>query len=182
MGVIGWGWVGTNPDGSNSDPVREAELAVSLCERYDLDGYIANAEDPYEGPANFWKSWAFVKRFRELAPRAPLALSYIGFGDPHRFLDFRSWIDAGAALMPQCYWSTAATSINPSLWSADNYQGGIDRNIIVPTIGTSTFDTPYSPDVYAQELLLAGTRGFNVWLLDSTTDDALRALAPAIPS
>ncbi len=168
--VIGWGWL-------EGDPVQEAELAVWLCRTYGLAGYIANAEAPYEGPENYWKSAAFVQRFRELAPHAPLALSYIGDGFPYRDLPFQPWIDAGAAFMPQCYWGDSATSIQPSLDAASRVP--INRSLLVPTLGTSGFINPYDPGTYAAELLAAGTRGFNVWLLESTPDDTLRALSPA---
>lgn len=169
--MVGWGWL-------QDDPVREAEIAVNLSRQFGLAGYIANGEAPIEGPANYWKSAAFVQRFRELAPNAPLALSYIGYGNPHRDLTFQPWIDAGAVLMPQCYWATEATSIYPSLIAADRVP--IPRRLIVPTLGTSGFATPYDPDTYRRELLETGLRGHNVWLLDSTTDDVLRAIGPAI--
>lgn len=82
--------------------------------------------------------------------------------------------------MPQSYWADRAISVNDVLWSADNY--GTPRSRVVPTIGTSTFPVQYPPETYAAELLASGVRGWNVWLLDSTSDDILRALAPAIPA
>lgn len=167
--VVGWGWL-------QGDPTQEAELAVELSRRYDLDGYIANAEDAYEG-AGKWRSAPFVSKFRALAPHAPLALSYIGLGVPYRDLDWKPWLDAGAVFMPQLYWGDSAISLNGPLASAD--QVPIPRLRIKPTLGTSGFAHPYPAAQYAQELLL--TTGFNVWLLDSTSDDYLRALAPAIP-
>ena len=168
--VVGWGWV-------EGDPVKEAELAVGLCEAYDLDGYVADAEDPYEG-AGKAKSEAFVARFRELAPRAPLGLSHIGLGVSYRDLDWAPWLDAGAVFMPQCYWSTSAISITGPLACEDAVP--VPRDRVFPTLGTSAFDQPYPADQYARELAAAGVPGFNVWLLDSTTDDYLQALAPAI--
>lgn len=163
--VVGWGWL-------EGDPVFEAELAATLCAAFDLDGYIANAEDPYEN-AGAWKSAPFVRRFRELAPDAPLGLSYIGEGYPYRNLDFRPWIDAGASLLPQCYWAQAATSIDPSIWAIDRL--GAPHRIVYPTLGTSGFQTPYPAEFYRAELDRLG-QPFNVWLLESTSDDTLRAL------
>jgi hypothetical protein len=158
--------------------VEEARLAVSLCKRYGLDGYIANAEAPYEGPANYWKTPAFLKEFRRLAPHAPLALSYIGDGNPHRDFPIWDWEDEGAALMPQCYWSDMATSIWPS-WHAA-VRANLDSRRLVYSLGTSGFAQPYPTGEYVQELNLVPWRqqaSFNVWLLESTTDDVLRALA-----
>jgi hypothetical protein len=167
VAIIGWGWL-------EGDPVTEAEVAVGICRAYDLDGYIANAEAPYENDG-FWRSTPFVRRFRDLAPHAPLGLSYIGDGYPYRNLDFGPWIEAGAALLPQCYWSTWATSIDPSIWALQRLRAPMD--IVFPTLGTSAFATPYPAEFYRAELDRY-ERPYNVWLLESTTDDYLRALKP----
>ena len=108
-----------------------------------------------------------------MAPNAPLGLSYIGDGYPYRRLDFWPWINAGAALLPQCYWATAATSIDPSLWALDRL--GAPEKIVFPTLGTSSFATPYPAEFYRAELDNLG-QPYNVWLLESTSDDYLRAL------
>lgn len=170
MYVVGWGWLA-------DDPVKEAELAVGLCTAYDLDGYIANAETAYEGEGRD-KSARFVQRFRQLAPRAPLALSYIGLGVPYRDLDWAPWLDAGAAFMPQCYWGDSAIGLPGPMACASAARLPLDRTF--PTLGTSGFPNAYPADQYARELAAARVPGFNVWLLDSTTDDYLRALTPAI--
>lgn len=167
VAVVGWGWV-------EGDPRAEAEIAVGLCEDYDLDGYIANAEAPYEGSDNYWKSGAFTQRFRDWAPKAPLGLSYIGFGNPQRDMLFQPWVDAGAAFLPQCYEGDASISISPALWSAAN--AGIPSDRIFPTLGTSSFSSLYPPATYGTELKAVGIGGYSVWLLDSTTDDTLRAI------
>lgn len=164
--VVGWGWL-------EGDPEVEAEVAVNLCRQFGLQGYIANAEAPYEDDG-WWKSVPFVARFRELAPHAPLGLSYIGDGYPYRNLDFYPWLEAGAAFLPQCYWSTWATSIDPSVDAAD--RRGIPRERLFPTLGTSAFQTPYPAEFYDVEVTRLG-QPYSVWLLESTNDDYLRALA-----
>lgn len=163
--VIGWGWI-------DDDPNVVATIAAGDCKQFDLDGYIGNGESGIEG-ANRWKSAPFVKRFRELAPRAPLGLSYIGDGYPYRDLDFASWLSAGAALLPQCYWGTSATSIDPSVGAVDRL--GVSHRFVFPTLGTSSFQTPYPAEFYHAEVANFG-QPYNVWLLESTTDDYLRAL------
>lgn len=169
--MVGWGWL-------EGDPSQEAELAVELSRRYDLDGYIANAENAYES-AGKWKSAPFVSKFRELAPHAPLALSYIGLGVPYRNLDWAPWLNGGATFMPQLYWGDSAISLNGPLASADAVP--IPRSRLKPTLGSSAFTHSYPAEQYAAELVAAGlTDGFNLWLLDSTNDDYMRALAPAL--
>lgn len=168
--VSGWGWLEDNPTG-------EADLAISICRRYGLDGFIANAEHPYEGPPNYWKTPSFLQRFRSVAPHAPLALSYIGDGFPHRDMPLWQWEAAGAAMMPQCYWATEATSILPSVQAA--LRAGTEPARLVYTLGTSGFQSPYSPWSYVDELNALARVGasFNVWLLESTDDDTLRTLS-----
>ena len=166
--VCGWGWL------ESSAPDYEAQLAVDLCRRFDLDGYIGNAETAYEF-AGAWKSKVFVDEFRLLAPRAPLALSYIGDGYPYRQLDWTPWVKAGAAFMPQCYWSTSATSIVPARQAAQ--RAGLPLAKLCYTLGTSGFEFPYPATAYRDELVSwAGNDHWNVWLLESTQDDYLRAL------
>ena len=123
-----------------------------------------------------------MQRFRELAPRAPLGLSYIGDGYPYRDLDFAAWVDAGAALLPQCYWATWATSIDPSIWALERLERDgvkVDWEAVFPTLGTSSFETPYPAEFYHAELEAADQLqgSFGAWLLESTTDDYLRARA-----
>lgn len=150
---------------------------MSLCKRYGLDGYIGNAEDAYEGPANYWKTPAFLDEFRRLAPNAPLGLSYIGEGQPHRDFPIWDWEDEGAALLPQCYWAAEATSIFRSLEAA--IRANLNPLSLCYSLGTSSFAAQYPSWTYLDELnAVARIRAsFNVWLLDSTTDDYLRTLA-----
>ena len=161
--MVGWGW-------HEGDPATEAALAVNLCRRYDLDGYIANCEDAYEF-SGVWRSQVFVGEFRRLAPRAPLALSHIGEGYPYRMLDWTPWVRAGAAFMPQVYWNTGPTPLGNS-WAAAE-RAGLPLQRVFPTLW---LNGGYSPATYRQELQYVGARASNVWLLESTSDDALRAL------
>lgn len=167
VAVLGWGWCESNT------PHLEADLAVQVCRTHDLDGYIANCEDPYEF-SGAWKSAVFVEAFRARAPHAPLGLSYIGDGYPHRALDFTPWVRDGAALMPQSYWATEATSLDWSVWAAQ--RAGLPMSRLFPTLGTSGFQSAYPAAEYAQELHDWALRSWSVWLLESTTDDYLRAL------
>lgn len=141
---------------------------------YGLDGYIANAEAPYENDG-YWKSQAFVEEFVRHAPFAPLGLSYIGDGYPYRNLDFAAWVNRGAALLPQCYWSTWATSIQPSIDAVDRL--GVPHDLVFPTLGTSGFQTQYPAEFYHAEIARLG-QPYSVWLLESTSDDVLRTIKP----
>lgn len=170
--VVGWGWLEGSPEDC-------ADLAVGICRSFGLDGFIGNAEDAYEGDGA-WRSRPFVERFRRNAPLGPLGLSYIGDGYPYRNLDFKPWVEAGAALLPQCYWGGTATSVDTALWALERLAKDLRtdlRSQIFPTLGTSGFSTPYPAEFYRVELDNL-RQPYNVWLLESTSDDYLRALAP----
>lgn len=170
--MIPWGF-------ALDDPVGEARLAVAWCRAFECDGWIVNAEDAYEGPANYWKTPAYLSEFRRLAPSAPLGLSYIGEGWPHRDFPIWDWEDEGAALLPQCYWANEATSIFRSRDAA--LRAGLSPTSLCYGLGTSAFTVPYPADRYVEELNAVDNErtkaSFNVWLLDSTSDDYLRTLS-----
>lgn len=172
--MLGWGWL-------MGDPVAEARLAARIVKDYRLDGYIANAEVYYENDG-FWKSKPFVQEFRRLLPNIPLGLSYVGYGYPHRNLDFNTWAAAGAAFLPQCYDNSApggkgrGHSVAASIDAAD--RAGLARKRVMPTVATSDMAEYYSFPQSAAEMLAAGTKGMSVWALESTTDDALRVFTP----
>jgi hypothetical protein len=167
--VFGWVWV-------EGDPIREADQAVSISEDFGLDGLIVNAEIHYEG-ASAWKSEVFARRFRELAPYTPLAVSHIGYGAGPRPFDYGAWMRHGAIFMPQAYTDKYAISVPEILRPLD--EAGIPRSLVVPTLGTSTFQNHYSASQYVAELKAAGIRDFNVWLLENTLDGDLRTLLAA---
>lgn len=167
--MIGWGWL-------QDDPEVEADLAAKLISKWKLQGYIANAEAPYED-SGFWKSEAFCQRFRDLCPHTPLAVSPMGQGAGPRPFDYWAWMRAGAQILPQAYTNEYAISVPEVLIPTDG--AGIARHRVSPVLGTSGFKNAYPPDKYVAELKAAGTKGHSVWLLESTTDDVLRALKEA---
>lgn len=174
MSVIGWARL-------VDDPVKEAQLAADLVKRYRLDGFIANCEIEYEG-LGFSKSKLFVAEFRRLLPNLPLGLSYIGYGYPYRSLDWKPWLDAGAAFLPQCYDNSApggkgrGHSVQQSLDAA--VRAGIPFDRIMPTVATSDMAIYYSLAEAVDTSKAKGLRGVNVWTLESTPDDWLRLLTP----
>lgn len=169
--IVGWGWL-------EGDPAQEARLAVELCHECDVDAYVANAEIAYEGEAGYTKSATFCNEFRRLAPNAPLALSYIGYGYPYRTLHFRAWLDAGAFFVPQCYPNHDGYGVAACLAAAD--RAGIPRDIIAPAIGTWQGLYGYDITQYVTDLDAAGTLGFSAFRGDTMTDDDYRELGAAI--
>ena len=168
--VLGWGWL-------EADPWIDAELAVALCRQYELEGYIANAETSYEGPGR-WKSKMFVERYRQLAPRAPLALS--GLIAPHpwiRDFDYGPWIEAGASFRPQAYEGNPLYRL--PIGGAYGYavRAGWSDDRVQPDILGITAGANVQHDVL--QLIGTDALGFGVFTAPPTDDD-YRAIGKAI--
>jgi hypothetical protein len=161
----GWIWV-------EGDPIAEARQAVDFYDDYNLAGIIVNAEGAYEDGGR-WKSAQFLSEFRRLAPHAPLAVSFIGFGYPYRNFDYGVWVDAGVALMPQAYNNVQVLPVSDTLDMCVRARLPMDR--VMPTIGSS-----YNPRAGITEAVSAArsgrTVGMNLWMVQggATSDDYIR--------
>jgi hypothetical protein len=162
VAVIGWGWL-------EGDPVTEAVVAADTVKALGLDGYIGNAETPYEGTGR-WKSAVFVRTFRVHSDTA-LAVSYVGYGYPFRDFDWDPWIGAGAALMPQAYTDVDALSVEAILGAADRAK--LPRSLLNVSLGVSMRNGSYPASKARAEL---GALPWNVWTIESTPDDYYRIL------
>ena len=165
---IGWIW-------AEGDPVTEARQAAYFYDDYNLAGIIVNAEDAYEH-GGFGKSALFAREFRRLQPRAPLAVSFVGFGVPYRDFDFNAWVAAGAALMPQCYDAFQVRSVTEAYRMCERAVGTeLAQKLVIPTIGSS-----YNPRASIDEAVGSARsfhlRGLNLWMVQggATPDDYIR--------
>jgi hypothetical protein len=162
---LGWIW-------AEGDPIAEARQAVDFYDDYNLAGIIVNAEGAYED-GGAWKSRAFVDEFRRLAPHAPLAVSFIGFGYPYRNFDYAPWVEDGAALLPQAYNNVSVITVRESLEMCQ--RAGLPMSRVMPTIGSS-----YSPRAAIAEAVEAArslhTVGMSLWMVQggATNDDYIR--------
>ena len=179
LAVCGWGVLDVNP-------YREALRVAALVRRFELDCYIADAEDAYMGagyggdPA---RSRVFVDSFRKELPDLPAAVTTMGAaGAPWVYpFDYAPWREHGFALMPQAYLSIDP-SYSPRLTLDHAVRAGFPAERVHPMIGIgwSQGRRIQSGRDYAWRLALAGTTGFSVFLGETASDEDFRALGEAI--
>lgn len=177
FGVIGWGYLD-----ASSPPADIARLAVDLCRRFDLDGYIADAEAECEGTAGRWRLRPFLDEFRAHAPRAPLAVSGMGAAyDPWvRELDYPAVAELADIFMPQAYPNEYGDVYSVPNCIAHADRAGLARELVVPTLGTYPGRYGYDVGLYAGDLRDAGTHGFNIFLGETAKPEDYEDFAHAV--
>jgi hypothetical protein len=177
--ICGWGAV-------DRHPIREARLVASLVQRLGLECYIADAEDPYLGEGYggvVARSATFVRAFRAHAGSLPAAVTTYGAAlSPWILpLDYAAWRDDGFHLLPQSYLSIAA-HYGPKSSTLHAVRAGFPREWIHPMIGigwTQGRRKHWGGD-YVWRLTAAKTRGFSVFLGETTTDTDFDVLGRGI--
>jgi hypothetical protein len=154
LAVLGWGWA------KGDDPEGEAMLAASRVRVLGLDGYILNAEKPYDGiqggvfdQAHYDRSARFCSRWDRTLP---LGVST----EPRTAMRHEEWQALGAAYMPQAYPQENRATIADVVEFGRSV--GWDAHDIVPLAGCYVHDGATFP---ASEHHAAATRaGVNVCL------------------
>jgi hypothetical protein len=167
--ICGWGVV-------DDRPLREARLVAGLVRRLGLECYIADAEDPYLGEGYggvVARSSAFVRAFRAHAGSVPAAVTTYGAALSPWILpfDYAAWRGHGFHLLPQSYLSIAA-HYGPKSSSLHAARAGFPRGWIHPMVGigwTQGRRKHWGGD-YVWRLIQAKTRGFSVFLGETTSD------------
>jgi hypothetical protein len=179
LAVCGWGALDANP-------YREALRVAALVRRFELDCYIADAEDPYMGGGyggDPGRSRVFVDSFRKELPDLPAAVTTMGAAPaPWVYpFDYAPWREHGFGLMPQAYLSIDP-SYAPRLTLDHAVRAGFPAERVHPMIGVgwSQGQRIQSGRDYAWRLALAGMTGFSVFLGETASDADFQALGEAI--
>ncbi len=97
MMVLGWQYVyGFNPE-------DEAKKAAQRVEKFNLDGFIIDAEHQYKGKRNQAQRYSAI--LRRLLPDTPIGLSTYRFPEIHPTLPYREFLDICDFNAPQMYWN-----------------------------------------------------------------------------
>ena len=95
--VYGWQYV------YMFDPETEAEKAAERVEKFDLDGFIIDAEHQCYGKHD--EAFFYSKRLRELMPDIPIGLSTYRFPEGHPTLPYKEFLAICDFNAPQVYWN-----------------------------------------------------------------------------
>ena len=97
MKVLGWQYVyGFNPD-------SEADKAAQRVRKFELDGFIIDAEHQYKG--KHAQAKLYSKNLRMLLPDTPIGLSTYRFPNGHPRIPYKEFLDICDFNAPQVYWN-----------------------------------------------------------------------------
>ena len=102
-GILVWGWhyvYGYNPLG-------EAAIAISQCKKYNLDGYVVDAETEYTQAGRDAVARTFMTELRKGIPSTPVALSTFRWPSYHGNFPYAAFLEKCDYNMPQVYWIQA---------------------------------------------------------------------------
>jgi len=97
MNVLGWQYV------YGFNPLDEAEKAAQRVEKFELDGFIIDAEHQYKGKHSQARSYSEVLRM--FMPDTPIGLSTYRFPLVHPRLPYKEFLDVCDFNAPQVYWN-----------------------------------------------------------------------------
>lgn len=102
-GISVWGWHYVYGE----YPINEANIAVSQMKKFNLDGYVIDAEWEYKEPGKKNAASAYMKILRKNLGDIPIALSSYRFPAYHPQLPWKTFLEYCDLNMPQVYWEKA---------------------------------------------------------------------------
>jgi len=99
-GLQVWGWHYIY----GSAPTSEAQIAISQAKKYNLDGYVIDAEGEFDKPGMSNAATTFVNALRAGLPNTPIALSSYRYPSLHANFPWASFLAKCDFNMPQVYW------------------------------------------------------------------------------
>ncbi len=128
-GLEVWGWHYVYGE----FPVNEANIAIAQMKKFDMDGYVIDAEWEYKEPGKKNAASAYMKILRKNLPNTPIALSSYRFPAYHPQLPWKTFLEYADYNMPQVYWEKAH---NPSAQlerTVHEFQAMTPNRPVIPT-------------------------------------------------
>jgi len=101
IGVWGWHYV------YGADPTGEARIAISQINKYNLDGYVIDAEAEYKASGKSVAARSYMSTLRASLPSLPIALCSYRYPTYHPQLPWTEFLEKCDINMPQVYWEQA---------------------------------------------------------------------------
>lgn len=128
-GIQVWGWhyvYGNNPSG-------EAAIAISQCKKYNLDGYVVDAEIEYQQTGREAVARSFMTALRKGIPNTPVALSTYRWPSYHRTFPYAAFLEKCDYNMPQVYWLKARNPVYDLTKSYNEFKAMSPYRPMIPT-------------------------------------------------
>ncbi len=173
IAVWGWGYV------YGYDPAGEAAKAIERVRKFDLAGWIIDAEGEYKGKAV--AADIYMKGLRGLG--VPVGLCSFRFPKLHPEFPWRNFLAGCDFHMPQVYWMQA-TNAGAQLQRSVKELMGI-KNLPVVPVGPACSEGGWAPtvaqlDEFDRTAKALGCPGVSWWLLDTGGLERFPEFAEAI--
>lgn len=139
-GILVWGWhyvYGYNPQG-------EAAIAISQCKKYNLDGYVVDAEIEYTQSGREAVARSFMSAVRAGLPSTPIALSTFRWPSYHRNFPYAAFLEKCDYNMPQVYWMKAHNPVYDLTKSFEEFKAMSPYRPMIPT-GPAFYESNWQP-------------------------------------
>ncbi len=128
-GIAVWGWHYVYGE----YPINEANIAVSQMKRFNLDGYVIDAEWEYKEPGKKNAASTYMKILRKNLPDIPIALSSYRFPAYHPQLPWKTFLEYCDYNMPQVYWEKAHNPEAQLVRTLREFQALTPNRPVIPT-------------------------------------------------
>lgn len=167
-GILVWGWhyvYGYNPSG-------EAAIAISQCKKYNLDGYVVDAEAEYTLAGRAAVARTFMTALRKGIPNTPVALSTYRWPSYHSNFPYIAFLEKCDYNMPQVYWMQAHNSVYDLTKSFNEFAAMSPARPMIPT-GPAFKESGWAPTASEVKSFLdcaksLGCNGANLYSWDDS--------------
>ncbi|MCX6054943.1 MAG: nuclear transport factor 2 family protein [Chloroflexi bacterium] len=139
-GIQVWGWhyvYGYNPLG-------EAAMGISQCRKYNLDGYVVDAEIEYTLAGRAAVAATYMTELRKGIPNTPIALSTFRWPSYHGNFPYQVFLEKCDYNMPQVYWMKAHNPIYDLTRSFNEFKAMTPYRPVIPT-GPAFYESSWQP-------------------------------------
>ncbi len=165
-GLQVWGWhyvYGYNPSG-------EAAIAISQVKKYNLDGYVVDAEIEYQQTGREAVARSFMSSVRSGLPNTPIALSTYRWPSYHKTFPYAAFLEKCDYNMPQVYWMQAHNPAYDLTKSYNEFKAMTPYRPLIPT-GAAFSESGWTPTaddlrVFSDTAKSLGLTGCNYYSWD----------------
>lgn len=173
MQVWGWHYV------YGSNPVAEANKAVSQVKKYNLDGYVIDAEGEFKQPGMDVAAKTFMTTLRAGLPSFPVALCSYRWPSYHPQFPWKIFLDQCDLNMPMVYWMGAHNAGAQLRRCVQEFQALSPVRPIIP-VGPAFIEAGWSPTVADEQDFFNTIMALNLPAFNFFSWDECRRDLPAL--
>lgn len=173
LGVWGWHYV------YGYDPSGEAAIAISQIKKYQMDGYVIDAEVEYKLAGRAAVADTFMSALRAGLPSTPVALCSFRWPTYHPQFPWKNFLAKCDFNMPQVYWMGAHDTAAQLTRSLNEFKNITPFRPLMPT-GPAFKESGWYPNVSEVISFLDTTKALGMNAANFFSWDDCRATLPDI--